>query len=208
MPRQPSSHDAGRDTGIDSGDSGIVVPVRSFRFGKGRLATALDDASRIALAQRMADAVVAAAGPRPTVIVSSAPEVAQWCAEHGLDRLDDPGSLDLAADAGRAWFRAHGLARVVVVHGDLPFASSLDDVAGDGAAAVAVLVPDHRGDGTPVCAVPVDAPFAFAYGAGSFARHIVAAERAGLAVRIVRDDALGFDVDLPEDLARLESHCP
>ena len=120
-----------------------------------------------------------------------------------------PAPSTRAADAGRAWTRDQGLDRVVVVHGDLPFATTLDDVAGDGAAPIAVLVPDHRGDGTPVlCAARSTAPFAFAYGAGSFARHCAEAARVGLELRIVRDDALGFDVDLPEDLARLESPCP
>jgi 2-phospho-L-lactate guanylyltransferase len=201
MPRQQPSIAFGRD-------SGIVVPIRSFRFGKGRLAAALDDDARIALARRMADAVVQAAGARPVVVVSSAPEVAAWCAANDLERLDDPGSLDAAAAAGRVWTRERGLLRVVVVHGDLPFASSLDDVAGDGDARVAVLVPDHRNDGTPVCALPADAPFGFAYGPGSFARHVAEARRVGLEVRVVRDDNLGFDVDVPEDLARLESPCP
>ena len=185
--------------------AGVVVPIRSFRFGKARLATALDDDARMALARRMADAVVAAAGSRPIVVVSSAEEVAAWCDTHGLARVDDPGSLDTAADAGRAWVRARDLARVVVVHGDLPYATSLDDVAGDGGAPVAVLVPDHRGDGTPVCSVPAAAEFRFAYGPGSFARHVEAAADAGLEVRVVTDDALGFDVDTPDDLAQLES---
>jgi 2-phospho-L-lactate guanylyltransferase len=202
MRRQPSQHDAPYTT---STAAGIVVPLRSFRFGKARLARVLDDDARVALAQRMADAVIAAAGTREIVVVSSAPEVAAWCETHGLARLDDPGSLDAAAAAGRAWVRGRGLSRVVVVHGDLPFATSLDEVAGDGPAPTAVLVPDHRGDGTPVCSVPVDAPFEFAYGSGSFARHVAAAGRAELEVRVVRDPALGFDVDIPEDLARLDT---
>ena len=70
---------------------------------------------------------------------------------------------------------------------------------------IAVLVPDHRDDGTPVCSVPVAAPFDFAYGAGSFARHGAAAARAELDVRVVRDPTLAFDVDVPEDLARLDT---
>jgi 2-phospho-L-lactate/phosphoenolpyruvate guanylyltransferase len=90
------------------------------------------------------------------------------------------------------------------VHGDLPLATNLDVVAGDGSAAIAVLVPDHRDDGTPVLSVPVDAPFTFAYGTNSFARHVAAARAAGLQTRVVRDAALGFDIDVPEDLARLD----
>jgi 2-phospho-L-lactate guanylyltransferase len=59
-----------------------------------------------------------------------------------------------------------------------------------------------------VCAVPVDAPFAFAYGPDSFARHVASARAAGLTVRIVTDPSLAFDIDVPEDLAHLESRTP
>jgi 2-phospho-L-lactate guanylyltransferase len=209
MPSQPASNESQRDARMSTEwRAGVVVPIRSFRFGNMRLASVLDDDARVALARRMADTVVAAAAERALVIISSAPEVARWCTAHDLPRLDDPGSLDAAAAAGQQWVRDQGWARVVVVHGDLPFAASLDDVANDGAARVAVLVPDHRGDGTPVISVPVDVTFPYAYGPGSFARHVSAAEGAGLAVRVVRDHALGFDVDVPEDLARLESPTP
>jgi 2-phospho-L-lactate guanylyltransferase len=186
-------------------DAGIVVPLRSFRFGKARLAPVLDDDARTALARRMAATVVAAAGSRAIVIVSSASDVIEWCEQHALARVDDPGSLDAAADLGRVWVREHELPRVVVVHGDLPFASSLDDVTGDGDEPIAVLVSDQRGDGTPVCSVPVDAAFTFAYGPGSYARHVAAAAAAGLTVREVHDRRLGFDVDVPEDLDALDA---
>jgi 2-phospho-L-lactate guanylyltransferase len=213
MRRHPASNPAPETTrhsvrtGVGT-DAGIVVPLRSFRFGKARLAQVLDEDARAALAQRMADAVIAAAGTRATVIVSSAPDVAQWCETNRLERLDDPGSLDAAAEAGRAWVRGHDLARVVVVHGDLPFVHTLDEVAGDGVEPVAVLVPDHRHDGTPVVSVPVSASFAFSYGIGSFERHRAEAHRTGLRVRVVEDPALRFDVDVPEDLTRLESPTP
>ncbi|GIU90589.1 MAG: hypothetical protein KatS3mg010_1688 [Acidimicrobiia bacterium] len=183
---------------------GIVVPVRSFRHGKGRLARVLDDDARVALARDMANAVIGAARGRPTVVVSSDPEVAAWCAAHGIDRIDDPGSLDASADAGRRWARARGLPRVAIVHADLPFASTLDALAVDDER-VAVVVPDHREDGTPALSVPSDAPFRFAYGPGSFARHVTEAERCGLVVSVVRDAALAFDVDVPEDLEHLRS---
>jgi 2-phospho-L-lactate guanylyltransferase len=208
MRSQPASNEAPRDATSPQHDVGVVIPIRSFRFGNSRLASALDDRERIGLARRMAETVVAAAGDRPISIVSSDADVAEWCTQHALERIDDPGSLDGAADAGRDWVRTRGLARVVIVHGDLPLASSLDAVANDGADAVAVFVADHRGDGTPVCAVPVDAPFAFAYGPDSFARHVAAARAAGLTVRIVTDPSLAFDIDVPEDLAALESRTP
>jgi 2-phospho-L-lactate guanylyltransferase len=66
-----------------------------------------------------------------------------------------------------------------------------------------VLVACHRGDGTPVIGLPTAAPFAFAYGPGSFARHVAEARRCGLGVRVLTDPSLAFDVDVPGDLELL-----
>ena len=181
-------------------DTGVVVPVRAFSAAKARLATRLDPPARAALAQRLAENVVRAVQPFPLVIVSSAPEVRAWADARSISCLDDPGTLDAAADTGRAWAAASGLARVVVAHADLPFARSLATVAEGGAGAIANIVACHRNDGTPVLSVPVAAPFQFCYGPGSFVRHVDEAERCGLAVRVVHDPDLAFDVDVPEDL--------
>jgi 2-phospho-L-lactate guanylyltransferase len=192
-----------------SDTAGVVVPLRSFALGKARLADALDDDARRAFTRTMAERVVAAAGTRPTVIVSSAADVIAWATGLRLAYVDDPGSLDAAARAGRDWVRAQGLPRVVVMHADLPLASTLDGIADDGDRPVAVVVPDHHDDGTPVLAIPTASDFAFAYGPGSCARHIAEAERCGLGVRVVHDHALGFDVDDAADLAALaDQHEP
>ena len=185
-------------------EAGIVVPLRSFTLAKARLAAVLSESQREHLTRSMAESVVGAAAAYPVAIVSSAPEVVTWAHERGLDTVDDPGSLDGAAAAGRDWAAARGLPRYAVVHADLPFARSFDAVIGDGAAPVAVIVPDHRDDGTPVLSLPTASPFTFAYGPGSAARHTAQAQRRALTVRIVRDPALGFDVDLADDLAALD----
>jgi 2-phospho-L-lactate/phosphoenolpyruvate guanylyltransferase len=186
-------------------DAGIVVPLRSFTLGKARLAAVLSESEREALARSMAECVVGAAGDRPVVVVTSAPEVVAWARAHDCDVIDNPGSLDASAAAGREWAVVRGLPRYAVVHADLPLAESLDAVVADGADLVAVIVPDHRDDGTPVLSLPSAVPFTFAYGPDSAARHADEARRRSLTVRIVRDDALGFDVDLAADLAALEA---
>jgi 2-phospho-L-lactate guanylyltransferase len=189
--------------------TGVVLPLRSFTHGKARIAEELGAARREQFVRDMADRVATAAGRLPVVVVSSATEVVDWAEARGHETLPDPGSLDAAATLGRDHLRDQGFARVVVVHGDLPFARTLEHVAGDGAAPVAVAVPCHRDDGTPVLALPADAPFVFAYGHGSFARHCAHARELGLDLRIVRDHDLAFDVDVPEDLARVEvGHAP
>jgi 2-phospho-L-lactate guanylyltransferase len=184
---------------------GVVLPLRSFTHGKARLAERLSRDERAELLRAMADRVVDAAGDLPVVVVTDAPDVTAWAERRRLATIPDPGSLDAAADAGRAHFAAQGLARVVIAHADLPLATTLEHVASDGDDPVAVIVPCHREDGTPVLSLPIRAPFRFAYGPGSFARHCAEASRVGLAVRVVRDPALAFDVDVPDDLVALEA---
>ena len=194
-------------------EAGVVIPVRSFTRGKSRLAGAfgvgaVGRTDHEAFVRGLADRAVDAAIPHPTAVVTSAPEVVEWARERGVFVVPDAGSLDAAANAGRSWVAARGLARVVVVHADLPDIVSLDSVAGDGAEPVAVIAPCHRGDGSPVLSVPVSAEFTFSYGPGSFARHCAEARRVGLELRIVHDDALGFDVDGPDDLAAFLARRP
>jgi 2-phospho-L-lactate/phosphoenolpyruvate guanylyltransferase len=184
--------------------AGVVIPVRAFALGKARLAAQLDDATRAALARKLADRVGAAAGELPTVVVSSASDVREWAQGRGLDVVDDPGTLDDAAVAGRDWVRARGCARAVIAHADLPLARSLAPLARDGARSIVAVVPCHRDDGTTVISAPVDVPFRFAYGPGSFRRHAAEARRLGLGFRVVRDAELAFDVDVPDDLERLD----
>src|SRR5262249_43511407 len=155
-----------------SNTAGVVVPLRSFALGKVRLADALDDDARRAFTRTMAERAVAAAGGRPTVIVTSDTDVIDWARALRLAHIDDAGTLDGAARAGREWVRAQNLARVVVMHADLPLASTLDGIADDADAPIAVLVPDHHDDGNPVLSIPSAADFTFAYGPGSCARHV------------------------------------
>jgi 2-phospho-L-lactate guanylyltransferase len=179
---------------------GVVIPVRAFALGKARLAPHLDDAARADLARRLADRVAAAAGELPTVVVSSAPDVRYWARARGLDVIDDPGSLDDAAAAGRAWVAARDCVRAVIAHADLPRARTLLPVVRDGRQPIVAVVPCHRDDGTTVLSVPVDASFRFAYGPGSFRRHAAEARRVGMGFRVIRDADLAFDVDVPDDL--------
>lgn len=150
-----------------------------------------------------------AAAGAPVVVVSSAPEVVAWAATVDAVVVPDPGSLDEAARRGVAELARLGCARAVVAHADLPLVTSFAAVTHDAGRPTAALVPCHRGDGTPVLSLPTAAiDFGFAYGPGSFRRHVAAARAADLAVRVVRDPALAFDVDTVDDVDALARRDP
>lgn len=178
----------------------MLIPVKSFALAKVRLAGALDRAERAELARAMAGLVVAAAAPLPVWCVCDDDEVAEWARGHGARVEWTPGlGLNGAVQAATERRAAAGTGRVIVAHGDLPFARDLPTLAEAGPDEV-VLVPDRRSHGTNVVSVPTGAGFRFSYGERSFERHRDEVERCGLRVRIVRAEHLGWDVDEPVDL--------
>ncbi len=177
----------------------MVVPVKAFTQAKVRLASALDPGERADLARHMAEIVLLAADPLPVVVVCDDAEVRSWAERSGAQVVWCPGrGLNGAVADGVAALRDDGVAQAIVAHADLPLATQLDWLADFPGVS---LVPDRRFDGTNVLALPTDADFAFSYGAGSFGRHRAEASRLDLPVRIVQDPHLGWDVDLPADLA-------
>jgi 2-phospho-L-lactate guanylyltransferase len=183
----------------------VLVPVKSFRRAKERLAPVLDGPARARLVRELAARVIAAASPLPVFVVCDDPEVAAFAETQRAGVLWTPGlGLSGAVMRGVELLAAGGTTVVTVAHGDLPLAADLSAAghgAEDGGTTEVTLVPDRRLDGTNVATVPAGAGFTFAYGAGSFGRHRAEAERLGLACRIVHDLRLASDVDVPEDLA-------
>jgi 2-phospho-L-lactate guanylyltransferase len=176
----------------------VVVPVKAFSRAKARLAEVRTAAERAELARSMATTVVGAAGALPVVVVCDDDSVRAWAEGLGVEVLWTPGlGLNGAVEAGVDHLAERGVARAVVAHADLPLAEDLTVVLGPEGV---TIVPDRHGDGTNVISVPTGAGFRFAYGAGSCAQHAAEAERLGLPVRLLRDEALGWDVDRPEDL--------
>lgn len=183
------------------GAAAVLVPVKAFSRAKLRLAPALSPGKRRQLAETMATQVVRSAGGLPVAVVCDDEEVAGWARSLGALVLWEPGrGLNLAVQEGVRQLSEEGFRFVIVAAGDLPLATDLRWVADfDGI----TLVPDRREDGTNVIGLPVNVDFTFAYGPGSFARHLAQSESLGGPYRVVRSAPLGWDVDVPEDLAVL-----
>jgi len=184
----------------------VLIPLRSMERGKNRLGSALSDHERAELIRSMATTVVRAACGLDVIVVHDDPDVARWAEQLGATALagDRPG-LNNAVAQGLEHARSLGYERVIVAHADLPHAVDFRPLASiEGIA----IVPDLVGDGTNVLSLPTDVAFDFAYGPDSFDHHRRNAEATGRPVQVIHDEALGFDVDHPEDLAILEHQPP
>jgi 2-phospho-L-lactate guanylyltransferase (CobY/MobA/RfbA family) len=105
--------------------------------------------------------------------------------------------LDAAVELGLRAVELAGFKRVVVVHGDLPHARTLVEVA---CVEDIVIVTDSKGRGTNVLSTPVPCPLRPSYGEGSLQRHAAMARAAGMKLHVIYHPALSRDVDDPEDL--------
>ncbi len=179
-----------------------AIPLRGFDSAKTRLGEELPPDIRASVAAAVAARVATAcraAGWR-VLIVSSAPGVVAWCDRNDLDTLADPGGgLNAAAAAAASAITG----RWMVIHGDLPLvtAADLEGVAEKLDGDSVVLAPSRDG-GTKV--VAATGSFGFAYGPGSFARHLAAAapRRTTTIVRV----GLAVELDTPDDLRATLRH--
>jgi 2-phospho-L-lactate/phosphoenolpyruvate guanylyltransferase len=180
------------------GPSAVLIPVKAFSDAKRRLAPVLSDHDRLALVRQMAEQVLRSAVPLPVAVVCDDTEVADWARQLGALVVWEPGrGLNGAVEAGTEQLSRMGVEQVTVAHGDLPRATGLGRLE---SFAGITLVPDRHGDGTNVLRLPTNCGFRFAYGPGSFARHLAECDRLGLPIRVLHDQFLGHDVDWPADL--------
>ncbi len=178
-----------------------VVPVKGFSTAKERLGGLFDAERRRALAMALAARTTAAwheAG-HEVIVVAGDDDAAAWARARDLEVIGEPAGegLDGAATAGVAVALARGLPWCVT-HADLPLFDARDAAAVAGLAGPdrLVLAPARDG-GTNLIAGT--RPFTFAYGPGSFHRHLSAARHAERVVVVRVGTAL--DLDGPDDLA-------
>ena len=194
----------------------MVVPVRSLRDGKRRLAPALDVVHRSELVQWLLAHTLDQAAQFPglsrTLVVTACLEVSAWVVNRGIRVLVEspPGGLNSALSQARSSVVALGGSRMLVVSCDLPLlqADDVQQLAGAASDAILALAPDRSDEGTNALCVPVCSPFDFAFGPDSFSRHREQAQILGLESVTVRRPGLSFDVDLPRDLSELHGMIP
>jgi 2-phospho-L-lactate guanylyltransferase len=190
-----------------------VVPVKSFESAKSRLAPVLSHPERERLARSMFAHVLgvlfSVPALRGVLVVTDSNAVAGDAIRAGAAAVRDPaGATSLAdcIDHGLEEVRRRGGGAAIVLLSDLPEVTSNDVGALVERLSLfdVVVAKDKNGNHTNALALGLGARFATSFGAGdSFRRHIETAERLGLTVCSVESPSLAFDVDTPEDYARL-----
>lgn len=201
----------------------VVVPLRSLASGKARLGGAIDAEERETLLRGMLRRTLAVLSLWPATraihLVSADPgllvETVVDLSTPIRPLLQRQGGLNEALRMGRDEALAAGATAVLMLPADLPLLSvdALDRLleAADAALAagsggpVVVIAPADARKGTNALLLSPPMVIEPCFGLDSFEAHLRAAARADAALQIVDDALLGFDVDTPDDLERLES---
>jgi 2-phospho-L-lactate/phosphoenolpyruvate guanylyltransferase len=188
-----------------------ILPVKSFNAAKQRLAGLLGAGSRQALAQAMFSDVLSSLRHVPgldTVAVVTSDRVAESAAlgerVQVLRDTEQAGQSE-AALIGIRYAQAAGYERVLLVPGDTPLVESRDVGRLLALETPVAIVPDRRGTGTNALLLAPPDAITPSFGPGSFARHVAAADEAGLEHAVERISGLMFDIDTPDDLADLST---
>lgn len=186
-----------------------ILPVKSFSAAKQRLSDVLGAGSRQALAQAMFSDVLGSLRRVPgidEIAVVTGDKTAESAASGDRVRVledTEQAGQSKAALIGIRYALAAGYERVLLVPGDTPLLNP-GELAGliAGTRAV-VIVPDRHGSGTNALVLSPPDAIEPSFGPGSFARHVAAAESAGVPHRVEAVPTLALDVDTPDDLAEL-----
>ena len=201
----------------------MIVPLRGIDSGKSRLGQALDAEERevlvLGLLGRTLD-VLAAWPAAQRIYLVTGDAVTGELARRALPTLvlvKEPrdGGLNAALRAARDAAVGAGATSVLMLPADLPLldVAALDRLldgadaalaAGNGRPLVVVAPADARG-GTNALLVSPPALIEPSFGEASLEAHLRAAARTDATVQLVIDPQLGFDLDTPDDLERLDT---
>jgi 2-phospho-L-lactate guanylyltransferase len=191
-----------------------VLPVKRFTAAKQRLTEGLEPWARQVLAEAMVRDVLTALGRvrglGGVLVVTNESRASAPALAAGAEVLadeEDAGQSPAAA-AGVARALELGAERVLLIPGDCPALepAEVDELLAERLAPPAVtIVSDRHGTGTNALLLAPPGAIAPAFGAGSFARHSVAAEAAGATVAVREPASLLLDVDTSADLEALRA---
>ncbi len=189
----------------------ILVPVKSQRSAKQRLAPLLGPEERQALAQAMLEDVLAAVGqmrPAPPVALVTADEFATaLAARYGFGVIPDEEEKGetAAIEMATRVCGERGCAWTLVIPGDAPLvtAAEIATVLAAAPARGAVLAPDWKWRGSNAIFRRPAGLFPLRFGDDSFQPHLRAAAATGQAAVVLNLPGIAVDIDRAADVEEL-----
>ncbi len=187
----------------------VIIPVKPLVRAKSRLSPLLAPEQRMQLAENLLRHVIATARSVPeiagTLVISRDSKALAIARESGAHTVQESGTPELNNALMRATSVVRGWrsAAVLVLPADLPLLQPHDvrgvlDLGQD--ENTVVIATDERGDGTNALLIRPPGLIPYAYGPGSFQRHMALAREAGATVRVYQSEQLMLDIDMPDDL--------
>jgi 2-phospho-L-lactate/phosphoenolpyruvate guanylyltransferase len=191
----------------------LVVPVRSLRDGKSRLAPALDAHQRRGFVERLLVRTLKRAtefhGLERTLVISACNEARALASAHGATVIEEgaPAGLNNALRQAQFALRDAGVSRMLMVSSDLPLLQpeDLECLAAASSAGAIAIAPDRNRQGTNGICLHTAMDFDFSFGPNSFQRHLERVKQLDVRSAIVDRIGLAFDVDVPDHLAELRA---
>lgn len=186
-----------------------IVPVKPFREAKSRLAAVLSPDERAALSQEFLvhtlQVLRQVRDIKSILVVSRDTAALHLARKHGAYTVTESGTpqLNLALARATDVSVSFGTDAVLILPCDLPLVTPEDVTAliGAGAGSECVAIaPDRREDGTNALFLRPPRAIPYAFGSGSYRRHVQLARDRSLRVESCTASGFGLDVDWPEDL--------
>ena len=187
----------------------VIVPVKPLNQAKTRLSQVLSPEERQHLAETMLRHVLSVVQHVPqlmgTLVISRDNKALTIAREYGARTVQESGAPELNAALMRATqviSRLNGSA-ILILPADLPLIVQ-EDVQGiihmgENEPSVVIATDQHQ-DGTNALFIRPPGLIEYAYGPGSFRRHLDKAREVGAEVQVYQSERLSLDIDMPSDL--------
>jgi 2-phospho-L-lactate guanylyltransferase len=189
----------------------VVVPVKAFARAKSRLGPIFDARTRERLARAMAQTILTELASirdlRGILVVSSEPQMREFCHEFDIDFLWDDGrkGLNEALSVAERHLNLAPGQPLAVVCADLPFfrASEFRQMAARheqlGTQGLTIAADQYQ-LGTNVRIATAINGIPYRYGPNSAALHFEEAKKQGIACQFYSSEALELDLDTPTNV--------
>jgi 2-phospho-L-lactate guanylyltransferase len=187
-----------------------IIPVKTLRHAKSRLAPFLEEGERAALMRHLLHRLLHVLSGVPqinnVVVVSRDAEVASIAHQHlaHIVAEQEGCGLNESVTTGASYALHNGARSVLILPADLPIvmAEDIQQMVGETAVSpthAMIICSDREQNGTNALLIPAHVPFRYQYGVQSLQKHVAEAARLQMNMRIVELPGLQFDLDTFRD---------